>query len=93
VFVNECRSRDLIPPDEQGDTMIAALSWPEAVVHVAWISGLALVLSVLTWSIFRTGQTAIRKEFRVSEEEVEQLRGEVRRLQAQLGRPRSEAHA
>jgi hypothetical protein len=41
---------------------IFALTWPEAVVHVTWIASLALVLAVLIWSIFRTGQTAIRNE-------------------------------
>jgi hypothetical protein len=37
---------------------IAALTWPNAVVYVALILGIASVLSVLIWSIFRTGQTA-----------------------------------
>jgi hypothetical protein len=47
------------------------------------IAALGLVLSVLTWSIFRTGQTAIRKD---SEQRklVERLRREVEELRAQL---------
>jgi hypothetical protein len=40
--------------------IIAALTWPEAFVYVAAIAAVALVLSVLIWSIFRTGQTALR---------------------------------
>jgi hypothetical protein len=41
---------------------IATLSWPEASLYIAAIAAAALVLSVLIWSIFRTGQTAIRSE-------------------------------
>ena len=41
---------------------LAALGWPEAIVWVAVILGVSLVASVLVWSIFRTGQTAIRSE-------------------------------
>ena len=60
---------------------IATLTWPAAVVHVAWISALALVLSVLVWSIFRTGQTAIKKE--VGQHALlESLRAEVAELRA-----------
>jgi hypothetical protein len=53
------------------------------VVGATLIAALALVLSVLTWSIFRTGQTAIRKD---SEQRklVERLRREVEELRAQL---------
>ncbi len=43
---------------------IAALSWPVAVVWVAVIAAVALVVAVLVWSIFRTGQTAIRSDGR-----------------------------
>jgi hypothetical protein len=43
---------------------IAALTWPEAAVYMTGIAALGLVLSVLVWSIFRTGQTAIRMESR-----------------------------
>ena len=43
---------------------VAALTWPEAVVLVAAIGGVTLVLTVLVWSIFHTGQTAIRSENR-----------------------------
>jgi hypothetical protein len=62
---------------------IAALTWPEAVVHVTWIAALGLVLAVLVWSIFRTGQTAIKNESN-EREPVESLRREVRELRAQL---------
>ena len=41
---------------------IAALTWPEAVVGAVSVAALGLVLAVLIWSIFRTGQTAIRNE-------------------------------
>jgi hypothetical protein len=41
---------------------IATLSWPEATLYIAAIAAAALVLSVLIWSIFMTGQTAIRNE-------------------------------
>ncbi len=43
---------------------VAALTWPEASVYVALIASVALVLSVLIWSVFRTGQTAIRSDRR-----------------------------
>jgi hypothetical protein len=43
---------------------IAALSWPQATVYVALIAAFGLVVSVLIWSIFRTGQTAIRSDSR-----------------------------
>jgi hypothetical protein len=42
--------------------VIAALAWPEAVVWVSGIAAAALVLSVLIWSIFQTGRTAISSE-------------------------------
>ena len=44
--------------------LVAELDWPQATVYVALILGTAVVLSVLIWSIFRTGQTAIRSESR-----------------------------
>jgi TRAP-type C4-dicarboxylate transport system permease small subunit len=43
---------------------IAALTWPEAFVYVALIASVALVLAVLVWSMFSTGQTAIESESR-----------------------------
>jgi hypothetical protein len=43
---------------------LAALTWPEASVYIALIIGASLVVAVLIWSIFRTGQTAIRTEGR-----------------------------
>jgi hypothetical protein len=57
------------------------MTWPEAVVNVTWIAGLAVVLSVLVWSIFRTGRTAISNE---PPREIERLRKEVSELQAGL---------
>jgi len=42
--------------------LITALTWPEASVRITLIASVAVVLSVLIWSIFRTGQTAIKKE-------------------------------
>ena len=43
---------------------IAELSWPAASVYIALILAVGLVVAVLIWSIFRTGQTAIRSEGR-----------------------------
>ena len=45
----------------------AALSWPAASIYIAAIAGLALVLAVLIWSIFRSGQTAITSDSRKRE--------------------------
>ena len=42
----------------------AALTWPEASVYIAVVLGASFVVAVLIWSIFRTGQTAIRSEGR-----------------------------
>jgi hypothetical protein len=42
----------------------AALTWPEAAVWIAVIAGATSVIVALIWSIFRTGQTAIRSEAR-----------------------------
>ena len=39
---------------------IASLTWPTASVYIALIVSLGVVVAVLIWSIFRTGQTAIR---------------------------------
>ena len=47
----------------------AALTWPEAAVRISLIASVALVLSILIWSIFRTGQTAIKKEIRQQHEQ------------------------
>jgi hypothetical protein len=41
---------------------LAGLTWPEALVGATSLATIGLVLSVLIWSIFRTGQTAIRYE-------------------------------
>ena len=43
---------------------IAALTWPAAVVYVALIVTAGFVFAVTIWSIFRTGQTAIKTERR-----------------------------
>ena len=43
---------------------IAAMTWPEAAVWCTAVAAGGLVLSVLVWSIFRTGQTAIKSEVR-----------------------------
>jgi hypothetical protein len=43
---------------------LAALTWPEAFVYVALIASVGLVLAVLIWSVFRTGQTAIESDSR-----------------------------
>jgi hypothetical protein len=43
-------------------TFIAALTWPEAAVRMTFIATVGIVVAVLVWSIFRTGQTAIKFE-------------------------------
>jgi predicted PurR-regulated permease PerM len=58
---------------------LAALTWPEASVYVAVIAAVGLVVAVLVWSIFRTGQTAIR-----SDKRVDNLRRELDELRARL---------
>jgi hypothetical protein len=42
--------------------MVFALSWPAASVYIALIAAVGLIVAVLIWSIFRTGQTAIRSD-------------------------------
>ena len=46
---------------------IATLSWPQAAVYIALIAAVGLVVAVLIWSIFRTGQTAIASDSRKRE--------------------------
>lgn len=41
---------------------IAALSWPAASLYIALIAAVALVATVLIYSIFRTGQTAMTSD-------------------------------
>jgi len=41
---------------------IAELTWPAAAVWATLIVTTGVVVSVLIWSIFRTGQTAITSE-------------------------------
>jgi 4-amino-4-deoxy-L-arabinose transferase-like glycosyltransferase len=62
---------------------IAALTWPDALVHATWIAAGAFIVAVLIWSIFRTGQTAIRGESG-QRELVERLRRDVDDLRARL---------
>jgi len=42
--------------------VIATLDFPQGIVRATAIASAALVLSVLVWSIFRTGRTAISTE-------------------------------
>ena len=42
--------------------VIATLDWSQGIVRATAIASAALVLSVLVWSIFRTGHTAISTE-------------------------------
>jgi hypothetical protein len=60
--------------------ILAALTWPEAAVRATLIASIALVLSVLIWSIFRTGQTAIKGESK----DQEGLRRRIKELEAKL---------
>jgi hypothetical protein len=41
---------------------VAALTWPEAIVSVAAIAAVSLVVTVLVWSIFLTGRTAMQRD-------------------------------
>jgi len=54
--------------------LLMTLTWPEASVRMTLIAAVAVVLSVLIWAIFRTGQTAIKREARH-----EELRGPAER--------------
>jgi hypothetical protein len=38
------------------------MSWPEAFVSTTAIATVGLVVAVIVWQVFRTGQTAIREE-------------------------------
>jgi hypothetical protein len=45
----------------KGDQVtVLALSWPDAAATIAAVWAVAFLLAVVVWSIFRTGQTAIR---------------------------------
>jgi hypothetical protein len=43
---------------------VASLSWPEALVWSVAIVTVGAVVSVAIWQVFRTGQTAIKREGR-----------------------------
>jgi hypothetical protein len=63
--------------------IVFALTWPEAAVYVALIAAAGLVVAVLVWSIFRTGQTAIKEE--TSQRKiVDALRADVDQLRSEL---------
>jgi hypothetical protein len=64
---------------------IATLTWPAAVVVATSVAAGGLVLAILIWSIFRTGQTAI-KEDSGHRKDVERLDREVDELRAELER-------
>ncbi len=70
---------------------LATLSWPEASIYVTAIAAAALFLAVLIWSIFRTGQTAIRSDSRQRELADDDLAREVEELRAQLRSSRAAA--
>jgi len=42
--------------------LVATLTWPAAAVWITLIAAVGLVVAVAVWSIFATGQTAIRHE-------------------------------
>jgi hypothetical protein len=65
--------------------MITALTWPEAVVAATSIAARGVFLTVVAWSIFRTGQTAIKKDGG-QRELVESLRADVDELRAWVER-------
>jgi TRAP-type C4-dicarboxylate transport system permease small subunit len=64
---------------------VATLTWPQASIYVTLIAGAALVVAVLVWSLFRTGQTAIRSESR-QQAAVDELRRDIDALRAQIER-------
>jgi flagellar basal body-associated protein FliL len=68
------------------DMVVAALSWPQASIYIALIVAAGLVLAVLVWSIFRTGQAAIRSESQ-HRRELGELRRDVDELRAAVGQP------
>lgn len=63
---------------------IAALTWPEAFVGAVSVAALGLVIAIAIWQVFRTGQTAIRKESGATRELVESIRAEVDELRSRL---------
>jgi len=63
--------------------LIGDLSWPQAMVESVAIVSLALVVCVAIWQVFRTGQTAIKKESNRNED----LRKEVDELRELVERP------
>jgi ABC-type nickel/cobalt efflux system permease component RcnA len=63
---------------------LAALDWPEALVAATSVAALGLIISIAAWQIFRTGQTAIRREHSHTRE-VESLRAELEKLRAASG--------
>jgi hypothetical protein len=65
--------------------MLTALTWPEAFVAATAIATLGVFLTVVAWSIFRTGQTAIKKEGG-HRELVETLRADVDQLRTEVER-------
>jgi len=65
--------------------LIGDLSWPQAMVESVAILSLALVVCVAIWQVFRTGQTAIKKESRA--DGVADLRKDVDELKALVERP------
>jgi hypothetical protein len=69
---------------------LATISWPEASVYVTAIAAAALILAVLIWSIFRTGQAAIRSDTR-QREFADDLPRDVDELRAQLRSSRAAA--
>jgi TRAP-type C4-dicarboxylate transport system permease small subunit len=62
---------------------VATLTWPQASIYVALIASAGLVVAVLIWSLFRTGQTAIRVDSR-QQESLERLRRDVEELRARV---------
>jgi ABC-type nickel/cobalt efflux system permease component RcnA len=62
--------------------LIGDLSWPQAMVESVAILSLALVVCVAIWQVFRTGQTAIKKESGRHDDlrkDVDELKGLVER--------------
>jgi hypothetical protein len=66
---------------------LATLTWPEALVWSVAIVTVGAVVSVAIWQVFRTGQTAIRKDGSRERETVDTLRREVDELRADLHQP------
>ena len=69
--------------------IIAALSWPAAVVAATSIAAVGLVLAVSAWQLFAVGKVAVEQEGGLGRDDAADLRAELAELRGRLDRPRS----